>query len=547
MIQKTVTRAILILIAFPLLLVACGGEPEAEPTPILPPPNVSVGGDDSGAEGVIEPGSTPLVENTPTVLPTPTLVPTPTPTVVPTQLPIPVTDPPLEAVTIGSMPATSRDLLFLADGAFKRWNHETRSIEALVPGAAPASRVRTEENQSNDFPGDITNFAVNADGKRAVFARITFSQPVTRTNPSNGTQFPGVETQHELYFMDLVSREMWLLVPRVDNLGQFALANDAQHVAFSGSSLSGASVMGEEGLPVPNMYFLPTGGGNPGAVQQVAQCQRFCSQIAWHPDNNIFTFGDDEALWMQNLAAREPEVLIENRPFDADIVENSAADIRGIANYYPIEWANNGRFLSLWHWVREGGNRVVFDVPTKAIVDIPNSFTYFGTAFPAFPIEVMWMPDDRLYVLRSESGAGYMPQMELWRFQPEQNTIVKEESRVLSDQQVGATGQQYLENGRFAYALMSDQDLNPASGLFHLTAVTEVPERVNAVPTVAFFPGGAGQVFWPTDGSGALIAMGDGSNRVYYGPANGSALYNITAMLGAEAHSFHWQPKIVIP
>ncbi len=536
-IQKTVTRTILILLSFPLLLAACGGETAVEPTPILPPPNLAVDGTDSGAAGVIEADSTPLVENPVTPVPTPTLV--PTATFVPTQLPVPVTDPPLQAVTSGSMPATSRDLLFLADGAFKRWNHETQSIDILVPGAEPSSRIRTDENQYDDFVGDITDFSVNADGKRAVFSRLTFSQPVTRTNSvgEETLEYPDRETQHEMYFMDLVSRETWLLVPRVDNLGHFSLSRDAQHVAFAGSSLNGASVLAEDGRPIPNMYFLPTGGGNPGTVVQVAQCRTFCSQIAWHQENNLFVYGDDDALWMQNLAAQTPEILIQNSPF------NPTGASTDIAVYTPISWAQNGRFLLLWKGGWEGGSRAVFDIPTQALVEVPDSFQYIE----AFPAEIMWMPDDRLYVLRTEGSGSFIPQIELWRFQPEQNTVVKEESRVLSDQQVGAKGQQYLENGRFAYALMSDQDLNPASGLFHLTSLTEEPERVNAVPTVSFFPGGAGEVSWPTDGSGALIFMRDSGNRVYYGPASGGALYDITAMLGAEPHAFHWQPEIVIP
>ena len=74
-----------------------------------------------------------------------------------------------------------------------------------------------------------------------------------------------------------------------------------------------------------------------------------------------------------------------------------------------------------------------------------------------------------------------------------------------------------------------------------------MPERVNATPKVDFFPGGAGEVYWPTDGSGAIMTSPDGSNRVYYGPASGEALYDITAMLGTEAGVYHWQPEIVIP
>ena len=87
----------------------------------------------------------------------------------------------------------------------------------------------------------------------------------------------------------------------------------------------------------------------------------------------------------------------------------------------------------------------MFDVPTKALVDVPDTAVYVNE----FPTEVMWMPDARLYILRSETGTGtFQPRAELWRFQPEQNTIVMEESVLLSNQNLGAAGGQHLEDGR---------------------------------------------------------------------------------------------------
>ncbi len=542
MITQTTMQKSFILLLFVLFLAACGGETAVEPTPILPPPNITVGDADGNATGTINTEDVPVAEaDVATPLPpTPTLE--PTATLPATAVSLAITNPPTVKITRGLLPPTSRDLLFLADGAFKRWSAQMQAIEILVPGADPATRIRTNENRGDDFVGDITAYSVSEDGKRAVFARLTFTQPITRTYTLEGSdavsEFVDEERQTELYFMDLVSKETWLLVPRVDNLGEFSLANNGQTVAFAGGSLDGNLAFNEYARYISNIYFLPTGGGNPGAMTQVAACDGSCSPIVWHPENNLFVYGDNVALWMQNSAANAPELLLQNQSSAPE-----GGTIADVAIYTPISWARNGRFLLMWRTGFERASRALFDVPTQAVVDVPDTVAGFN----AFAAEVMWMPDDCLYVLRSESQDDPRPQIELWRFQPEQNNLVKEEALLLSESPMGATGQQYLQNGRFAYALMSDQEINSASGTFHLTSLNETPERVNAVPIVGFYPGGGGQVLWPTDGSGALIVMDDNSGLVYYGPASGDGLYEISAMLGADVDAFRWQPEIILP
>lgn len=156
------------------------------------------------------------------------------------------------------------------------------------------------------------------------------------------------------------------------------------------------------------------------------------------------------------------------------------------------------------------------------------------------------MPDDRLFILRSETSTDtFQPRAELWRFQPEQNTLVKEESVVLSNQNLGAAGGQHLENGRFAYVLFAQDALNAEAGAYHLTSFNETPERINASPPVQFLPG-APTVAWSRDGYGVVMGTQEFS-RVYYGQADGDYLYDVTAVLGAEPHAYQWQPEIVVP
>ncbi len=521
------------------LLAACGAEAETEPTPILPPPNVNVS--DGGVAGgtTVAPTLAPGQVISGTAVPGVEIRPQPTPTLTATAIPMitPVTNPPVQAVTGGSLPPASRDLLFIADGAFKRWNHRSGQIDILLPGPVPADRVRENTSHWNPVVGDVTDFSVSADGKRAAIARLTASEVVTRTNPVDNTQHAIVGPQHELWFMDLVSGEGWRIVPRVDNLRSVALSPDGQHVGFVGASLNGNYGVDAAGQPIYHVYFLATGGGSPGPVVDVAACQTFCRELAWHPDNTLLAWNDQAAVWLRNLAGKEPEKLLLNRPFDPAVSSSDEATV-----YSPIAWAGNGRYLLLWKGVWEGGNRAVFDVPTRTVVDVPDTFVYVNE----FPTEVMWMPDHRLFVLRSETGSGtFQPRAELWRFQPEQNSVIMEESVLLSAENVGAAGQQYLEDGRFAYVLFAQDALVPAAGAYHLTSFNETPERVNASPPLPFVPGAASAA-WSRDGYG-VIMVSSFDTHVYYGVADGDYLYDLTAVLGAEPHAYHWQPEIVVP
>lgn len=432
------------------------------------------------------------------------------------------------------LPPSNRDLLFLADGAFKRWNHETQSIEILVAGPDPSICVHTDINDYEDFVGDIVDFSISEDGKQVVFAQLTALQPETYTPDEDFV------TQHRLYFMDLGSQAIREFVPRIDNLSEFSISPDAQYVAFSGSSFAGDFEVDELGKPLSNLYLLATDGDNSDMAELVAPCTRFCSQIVWHSDSSLFLYGDLSALWMRYLAANEPEMLVQNQP--EHITDEGGKDLTAI--YSPLMWANNGRFVMLkrTHW--EGGSRAVLDLTTKALVAVPDSMNYPGL----FGVEVIWAPDDRISVLRSEMDneqdgnlTEHMPNVELWRFLPEKSSIVQEEKHILSEQQVGAAGQQYVENGRFAYALLSwPEESNPASGLFQLDSLSAQPERINAQPYLAY----AYRVLWSTDGSDVLI-WGGFKNHVFYGAVGSDNIDDVTDSLGADAHAFQWQPEIM--
>lgn len=516
-------------------LAACTSDVLTEPTPIPPPPNA-----DTGEAGEVnDVAATPLPtlppEEETAVQPTPTLVPTETPTTL--AQPTAVTNPPVQVLNSQPLPASSRDLLFIADGSFKQWNHATGQIETLVAGTNTANP--NPEIPGDLVPGSITAYTMNADGKRAVVARV-----LSRANAPE-VQNAQTEYSYELLFVDLISREVWTLVPQVDNLFGFDLSPNAQQLAFIGSGLDGIPDATSHDLPANNLYIIETGGGNPANLRQVHSCETYCRSPQWHIENNLLAFGDDEALWLYNIAADEPEMLLTNNPFSVEM-----ANVGEVSVYWPVAWARNGRTLMLQHGRWEGSSSAVLDLPTGALAELPNTFIYAEI----FPAQVSWMPDDRLLVWHTESTeTSFVPFVELWRFDLGSGTLVLDESARLSQEMMGVLGGIGLENGRFAFAL----DVPPAeninvtenqSGTYQLTSLAEAPTRVNSLP-----PGDGtyrqATVLWSADGSGALLTQSDQPNqpKLFYAPTDGAFLYEVTAVFGQNPHSFTWQPEIFVP
>ena len=168
-------------------LVACTNSTNTEPTLILPTPITNNEENTAVIPTAIIP--TEIPEET-AVEPTPTLVPTATPTAEP--VPAAETDPSVQSISSPPLPAANRDLLFLADGAFKMWNHTSGQIETIVAGADSANRTIDPLAPAESFVGDITSFAMSADGKRAVVARLLAEETVTRSSGPNSNSYEDV-------------------------------------------------------------------------------------------------------------------------------------------------------------------------------------------------------------------------------------------------------------------------------------------------------------------------------------------------------------------
>jgi len=495
------------LLAVVALAAGCaGGDAPATipppPTPLenQPPAEATVINQPTAVAPELE---TAVAGSSPTPVETPTLAPTAT-------AKAETADPQSQPVAAGSLPPTSYDLLFIAEGALKRWQAASGQVLTLIPGGDEAA---SDEKRDAGLPivGDVAGYSLSRDGRRAAVARLTASTPISDT-----TNAVTVTVQtYALSYLDLETGSQRELVPAVNIVGRlsFALSQDGRHLAFGGWSLGQPSGSLASGAQNGSLYMVETETG--AAPQTISSCAPQCHDFVWHPDNNFFVYGDGGGLFLYNLSASQPELL--------------AGDPAATRYYGPISWAKNGRWLLMWLGLGvEGADRAIFDVPTKQTMTIPNTFQY---ADPLYA-ELTWMQDDRLFLVRAESPEG--PAIgETWRVNVDAGEVQRDESVVLSTEVAHPTAPVHWANGRFGYGLIN-RDSSEGTGLFQRISFNEPAERVGAMPAAQYAP----EVAWLPDGSGAAIAQ---QGRLYYAPADG-VLYDMQPVVGSLAQDLTWLP-----
>ncbi len=509
----TTRKLILLVTVLLVLLAACGSDSSGQAT--LPPPPTPLENKPPAlvvtqqALPTLGPGEreTAVAQSSPTPVETPTLAPTATPQSLPA-------DPQSQPVTAGNLPAVSHDLLFIGDGALRRWQAASRQVVTLLPGGDEAASDDKRNQWLQPIVGDVADYALSQDGRRALVARLTHTTQISNT----ATAITETIHTYELSYLNLETGDRRVLVTAVSDIGApaFALSPDGRQAAFGGLGLGEASALVLTADLNGQLYVVETETGAPPEL--VEPCSGLCRSMVWHQDNNFFVFGDKRGLLLYNLSASRPELLA-----------SSDDDTEFGRSFGPLSWAKNGRWLLLWLGTGvEGSTQAVFDVPTKQLVTIPHTFQY------ADPLvaELTWMQDDRLFMVRAETENG--PAIgETWRVNMEAGAVQRDESVVLSTEVVHPTAPVHWADGRFGYGLLAE-DGGEGTGLFQRIAFNEPAARVNAVPAALYAP----EIAWLPDGSGAAIAQ---QGRLYYAPVDG-ALYDLATAVGPWAHSLTWLP-----
>ena len=501
---------IVLLFAVIITAVSCttAEEPsvlELPPTPTLNPAIVTQGGDVSTTGGGDV--STPL-PITPAV----------------TAPPVPLATATTVAPVLEGLPATSKDLLFLADGALKLWRHNPAQIDTLMMGGTAVSPEEYPNQRLwQPLVGDVASLSVSSDGTQAIIAKLTQETAyiITPSDPYTST----VGT-YEIIYLNLATGEQRPLLPALHNsfVPAVSIAPNGQTVAISGLSTTPMEQLTLTPDMVGTLYVMETAVNSTAtAIDSCANSS--CSGLVWHNDGNLFVYGNQDGLKMFNIAATAPELLVDGAV---------SAEFEWGRHFTPISWANNGRSLLMWYsQYIEGGERAVFDMPTKNVMIVPESGAYVG---PFAQME--WMYDARLFVVRqteSQQAIG-----ETFRVDADNHQLLLDETVMLSTDAAYPAAPMHWQNGRFAYALFNvNSDFGVAdgnsSGLYQRISFNEDAERLNDTPSLTnFFIDTA----WEKE-SGSSLVIGD-RGTMWVVPADGAAIVNMETAVGGNAHSFNW-------
>ncbi len=510
---------------------ACNSGALPEPSPIPPPPNLDeitpIAAETSDDESNVDEADNALEseeptennedEATPLAEEEATTTPEPTPTLAPTA--VPQTDPPIQSANTTGLPATARDLVFIGDGALKLWTHQNQQLIDIYPGGtAPDGESR--DSIFSQFTGDITHFDVSSDGNRIAAARITRTETLTKTLEGSNSVLTQTYHEHEILFLDVVSKETWILAQNVTDLQTVQVSPNQQTVAFISSGLESIAepAISEDEVAL-NVYTVLT--PDKGDLKPVGSCTSFCNTILWHTNSELFFFTDGEAMWLYNLSASAPEKVLDNQM-------GTGLDT---LVHTPLSLASNGRFLLISQANQSGSRKAVYDIPTGQLVELPD--TFISVQPEPFPTLVSWMPDTRLLITKNSiQGQNWQATFELYRVSIDENVANLEET-TQPELNAAATGTIHLENGRFAYALINPTSAQ-TSGLYLQTSFSE--------PTVknsGMIPGlVAPVVSWSPVGDGAVFVQ---NGTAYFG--NGGGPIDMSSLFGQFTSEFEWLPS----
>ena len=507
----------LFLLFTAILSVACGSTPEPEandnsltiPTAISsnggPPPTFTSAAP-AAATVTLPPAA--VQEATPTLAPTATATATASPTPEASATPPVLT---LPDSIVNGLPGLPRDLLFVTEGGLGRRNQLNGQVIPLLDAAGTAG---------------VTAIDFTDDGERLVAARLRMADG----------------QDYELFRVDVGNGLNW------------KLADAPQLVAFSVSPNGRFATFVAGGRPYPagalvseleaDNPALPVRAGTVYRVDMenqqataVGQCVDMppdvnwspeflgsCQGLLWTVDSQNMIWADVAGLWLRHQDATEATLFLPNPV---------GADGRPLSTYRPLSFAKNGRYLLMQQLVFEGLEYVVLDLATKALLPLPGSIFGIATGY----INVDWMQDDRLFLLRQQGDNGSSnPVLELWRI-GDDNVIRREETTQLtvpSHQQIRDVA--HFTSGRFGFILHSD---NPATiGFYMMASSNEQPKRVNGLYDAN------SRITWLPDGSGVMIEPAPGFPGLY-APTNydreTEQFHDVRPNLG-DAHAFAWRP-----
>jgi hypothetical protein len=435
--------------------------------------------------------------------------------------------PPVQTASSDKLPPLAHELIFLADGSLNLWQGASGQIERLAGPSAP-----------DDPTGTVYRYSISADQHWLALLR---AGPGARpTEPVSG--------EFVISTLDLTNHiETVLFTSAADAEGvqQFALSPDGKWVAFIPAPLLRAGAGDVHGYSV-GVYVLPTDGSAP--PREIGQCAMietsesdgpcdYNTHLLWAPSSQALAWEDGRGLWRSDLTTPAQLLIADS------LSPTEAADVY---IYILQAWSPDERFLLAWEQYYEGASQVIVDTQTGQRIPLPNS----REGAPATR-RLGWLPDGRLLAIRRD-GLFDEPTFtlagEVWRLDATTGALVLDQSFLIAADARGApavSGVTALPNGDMAWAILSQSNVDAQTrGIYRYTPATGEMVKLNGLPPttagyeVAVWDITGPRVAWAPDGAAIVDVPAYG--LIFYAPADGKAVYDVSGALGDIPVGFTW-------
>jgi hypothetical protein len=261
---------------------------------------------------------------------------------------------------------------------------------------------------------------------------------------------------------------------------------------------------------------------------RIGSCSADCSGLKWSRSSLALLWSDSTGIWQGlpgNGIGQEPLLLAD--PF---LRANTGQE--SIYGAYILgDWSSSGAMMLVSPGGINDSQYAVLDIQTGRVEMLQGPFLYL----PA-PLLMAWATSDQLLILRTRLDSDQPgAQAEIWVRQPTDSSLmVRSAVTDLADQgAVVPFGPYPLFDGSYFFAMLdfSSPEYHPVDGIY-LAGFS--PQKLNELPFAPVL-----DLHWVPDGTGVLVVT---RARALYVPTNGSPIYSLAPLLGADTCCYRWVP-----
>jgi hypothetical protein len=352
---------------------------------------------------------------------------------------------------------------------------------------------------ANDLFGRIQSYSISEDASILGFIQV------------------GKSGNLELVLFNLLENDvLWILPLGSQEILEFSISPDGRWIAY---------ITSEQLILVPSEESE--------LAITVGNCSPDCSGILWAKDSQTFVWGDQDGLWVAEPELGEP--TIPELILDPYFVSLSAGGENVFGTYFPISWSPSGRYLILSKGGFKESPRVVFDIQSGRVEEIPGPFLYVD-----IDLSLTWLENDVLMIARASllGQDNRNTSIEILRIDSDSETMFVRENtfEVGSNPADAPFAPIQIGNGQIFFAMLNFSSPNyiVTNGIYLLDPISGISQKLNDLPF-----GRVRGVTWVPDGSALLMFT---ERKAYFVPADGSQIFDVRFFLGPGACCLYWFP-----